>query len=340
MIAWWTRPCGRSRPTHPVSREDRRSPRRYACGPRAEYGLSGGHPMHGEHASTSSSPRPLLGHARYRLAEIRGLYLCGAGAHPGAESPAAPGKRGRAISPTRGAHDVAARDVAYETRLRNGHCDLPCVGAWGCRRPLKRPRKDHRYPRQVPQRSDITSVAIVAHVDHGKTTLVDALLSSRGHSARIRMSPGRSSTPGSSNARRGSRSSPRTPPSATVRSRSTSSTRQAMPTSAEKVERGLTMVDGVLLLVDADEGPCHRRVLCSVKALERGFPSSSSSAESTARRTNRRRRERGLRALPRPRRGRKPDRVSDRLLQRQGRSCLAQEPDRTLLGRTRASARS
>jgi phytoene dehydrogenase-like protein len=49
-----------------------------------EYGLSGGHPMHGEHALDQFFAwRPLLGHARYRLAGVRGLYLCGAGAHPG-----------------------------------------------------------------------------------------------------------------------------------------------------------------------------------------------------------------------------------------------------------------
>ena len=49
-----------------------------------EYGLSGAHPMHGEHALDQFFAwRPLLGHARYRLAGIRGLYLCGAGAHPG-----------------------------------------------------------------------------------------------------------------------------------------------------------------------------------------------------------------------------------------------------------------
>jgi phytoene dehydrogenase-like protein len=57
-----------------------------------EYGLSGGHPMHGEHGLDQFFAwRPLLGHARYRLAEIRGLYLCGAGAHPGGGITGGPG---------------------------------------------------------------------------------------------------------------------------------------------------------------------------------------------------------------------------------------------------------
>jgi phytoene dehydrogenase-like protein len=57
-----------------------------------EYGLSGGHPMHGEHALDQVFAwRPLLGHARYRLADIRGLYLCGAGAHPGGGVTGGPG---------------------------------------------------------------------------------------------------------------------------------------------------------------------------------------------------------------------------------------------------------
>ena len=58
-----------------------------------EYGLSGGHPMHGEHALDQFFAwRPLLGHARYRLAETRGLYLCGAGAHPGGGITGGPGR--------------------------------------------------------------------------------------------------------------------------------------------------------------------------------------------------------------------------------------------------------
>lgn len=49
----------------------------------AEYGLTGGHIFHGELALDQLfTMRPLLGWARYRT-PIRGLYLCGAGTHPG-----------------------------------------------------------------------------------------------------------------------------------------------------------------------------------------------------------------------------------------------------------------
>jgi phytoene dehydrogenase-like protein len=49
----------------------------------SEYGLSGGHPFHGELALDQIfTMRPLLGWARYRT-PLRGLYLCGNGTHPG-----------------------------------------------------------------------------------------------------------------------------------------------------------------------------------------------------------------------------------------------------------------
>jgi phytoene dehydrogenase-like protein len=48
-----------------------------------DYGLAGGHIFHGELALDQLfTMRPLLGHARYRT-PIAGLYLCGAGTHPG-----------------------------------------------------------------------------------------------------------------------------------------------------------------------------------------------------------------------------------------------------------------
>jgi phytoene dehydrogenase-like protein len=48
-----------------------------------DYGLTGGHPFHGELALDQLfAARPLLGWARHRT-PIRGLHLCGAGTHPG-----------------------------------------------------------------------------------------------------------------------------------------------------------------------------------------------------------------------------------------------------------------
>jgi phytoene dehydrogenase-like protein len=55
------------------------------------YGLTGGHIFHGEQALDQIfTMRPLLGWARYRT-PIPGLYLCGAGTHPGGRVTGAPG---------------------------------------------------------------------------------------------------------------------------------------------------------------------------------------------------------------------------------------------------------
>jgi phytoene dehydrogenase-like protein len=56
-----------------------------------DYGLSGGHPFHGELGLDQFFLwRPLLGHARYRM-PLDGLYLAGSGAHPGGGITGAPG---------------------------------------------------------------------------------------------------------------------------------------------------------------------------------------------------------------------------------------------------------
>jgi phytoene dehydrogenase-like protein len=56
-----------------------------------DYGLSGGHVLHGEPGLDSFFAwRPLLGHARYRFA-VPGLYLVGSGAHPGGGVTGGPG---------------------------------------------------------------------------------------------------------------------------------------------------------------------------------------------------------------------------------------------------------
>ncbi len=57
-----------------------------------DYGLTGGHPMHGEHGLDQFFLwRPLLGHARYRFG-LDGLYLAGSGAHPGGGVTGQPGQ--------------------------------------------------------------------------------------------------------------------------------------------------------------------------------------------------------------------------------------------------------
>lgn len=56
-----------------------------------QYGLTGGHVFHGEHTLDQLyTMRPVLGWAQYRT-PVRGLYLCGAGTHPGGGITGAPG---------------------------------------------------------------------------------------------------------------------------------------------------------------------------------------------------------------------------------------------------------
>jgi phytoene dehydrogenase-like protein len=70
-----------------------------------EYGLTEGHPYHGEPGLDQLFAwRPLLGHARYRL-PLEGLYLCAAGAHPGGGVTGGPGAN-------------AAREILADSRRR------------------------------------------------------------------------------------------------------------------------------------------------------------------------------------------------------------------------------
>ena len=86
-----------------------------------------------------------------------------------------------------------------------------------------------------------------------------------------------------------------------------------------EVERGLTMVDGVMLLVDASEGPLPQTRFVLRKALEAGLPVVLVRQQGgPPRRAHRRGGERGLRAVPRPGRERGADRVPDRLHEREG----------------------
>lgn len=71
-----------------------------------DWGLTGGHPLHAEAGLDQFYLwRPMLGHARYRLAHIEGLYLCGSGAHPGGGVTGGPGQN-------------AAREIVSDLRRR------------------------------------------------------------------------------------------------------------------------------------------------------------------------------------------------------------------------------
>ena len=93
-----------------------------------DYGLTGGHPLHGEPGLDQFFLwRPLLGHARYRM-PVEGLYLAGSGAHPGRRHHRRPAATRRARSSPTGSAAAGRRprsargadDEAGEPALRGG----------------------------------------------------------------------------------------------------------------------------------------------------------------------------------------------------------------------------
>jgi GTP-binding protein TypA/BipA len=121
-------------------------------------------------------------------------------------------------------------------------------------------------------REDIRNVAIVAHVDHGKTTLVDAMLWQSGAfranqdvAERVMDSMDLEREKGITILAKNT----------SVRHRGVKLNIVDTPGHADfggEVERGLTMVDGVLLLVDASEGPLPQTRFVLRKALEAKLP--------------------------------------------------------------------
>ena len=134
------------------------------------------------------------------------------------------------------------------------------------------PGKRHRYPPAVPERSDIRNIAIVAHVDHGKTTLVDAMLWQSGAFRANQDVAERVMDTGDLEREKGITILAK---NTAVRYRETKINIVDTPGHADfggEVERGLTMVDGVLLLVDASEGPLPQTRFVLRKALEARLP--------------------------------------------------------------------
>jgi GTP-binding protein len=119
---------------------------------------------------------------------------------------------------------------------------------------------------------DIRNVAIVAHVDHGKTTLVDAMLWQSGAFRENQDVGERIMDTGDLEREKGITILAK---NTAVRYRGTKVNIVDTPGHADfggEVERGLTMVDGVLLLVDASEGPLPQTRFVLRKALESQLP--------------------------------------------------------------------
>jgi GTP-binding protein len=128
------------------------------------------------------------------------------------------------------------------------------------------------HRQHTARRDDLRNVAIVAHVDHGKTTLVDALLWQSGSfranqdvAERVLDSMDLEREKGITILAKNT----------AVQIGDTKVNIVDTPGHADfggEVERGLTMVDGVLLLVDASEGPLPQTRFVLRKALEARLP--------------------------------------------------------------------
>ncbi|HEX7104655.1 MAG TPA: GTP-binding protein, partial [Acidothermaceae bacterium] len=128
----------------------------------------------------------------------------------------------------------------------------------------------------IATREDLRNVAIIAHVDHGKTTLVDAMLWQSGafsqHQAETDAVRERVMDSMDLEREKG----------ITILAKNTAIRHGGVtiniidtPGHADfggEVERGLEMVDGVLLLVDASEGPLPQTRFVLRKALEKKLP--------------------------------------------------------------------
>ena len=132
-------------------------------------------------------------------------------------------------------------------------------------------------PLQAPDRplaavrTDLRNVAIVAHVDHGKTTLVDAMLRQSGTFAEHEQTVDRVMDAGLERERGITILAKNT----AVRFGDVKINIIDTPGHADfggEVERGLSMIDGVLLLVDASEGPLPQTRFVLRKALAGRLP--------------------------------------------------------------------
>ncbi len=120
----------------------------------------------------------------------------------------------------------------------------------------------------LPRRSDIRNIAIIAHVDHGKTTLVDCLLRQSGQYRASQLSGERILDSNDLERERGITILAK---NIAVEWKGTKINIIDTPGHADfggEVERVLRMADGALVLVDAAEGPMPQTRFVLSKALE------------------------------------------------------------------------
>jgi GTP-binding protein len=126
-------------------------------------------------------------------------------------------------------------------------------------------------------RSDLRNVAIVAHVDHGKTTLVDAMLWQSGAFRENADVADRVMDSMDLEREKGITILAKNPAVRHTMASGDEVTLNIIDTPGHadfggEVERGLEMVDGVLLLVDASEGPLPQTRFVLRKALQKRLP--------------------------------------------------------------------
>ena len=134
------------------------------------------------------------------------------------------------------------------------------------------PPPDAYWSPFLPSRNDLRNIAIIAHVDHGKTTLVDAMLRQSGAFSERSEPTDRVMDSMDLEREKG----------ITILAKQTAITYGVTkinivdtPGHADfggEVERALAMVDGVLLLVDAAEGPLPQTRFVLRKALAKHLP--------------------------------------------------------------------
>ena len=129
----------------------------------------------------------------------------------------------------------------------------------------------------MPTREDLRNVAIVAHVDHGKTTLVDAMLWQSGAFREGSDVNNRVMDSMDLEREKGITILAKNTGVRHIRPDGTGVTINIIDTPGHadfggEVERGLEMVDGVVLLIDASEGPLPQTRFVLRKALAKSLP--------------------------------------------------------------------